>query len=154
MADFWTIGPAVASFVGAGVSVWQAWKARKAANEARTIKDNLLLEHSTKLGVQLDEAFEVTMKYHAGTTEGVSPANDVVVVQKMVAALGSGVESLGDKKFAEEVDRQKPELDTLITSFGSATGLQMQCRELKAMHRIIKSLKDIHDTAKAKKLKE
>lgn len=89
MILFLTILSAVASLLGAGIAIWHASKAKSAAREADSVKQQILDKRQTselsKIQVSCRKAQNVMAKYGPASSlnslSGVDPENDAKEVQ-------------------------------------------------------------------------
>lgn len=85
----WTIVGAVASLLGAGIAIWQASKAKSAANEAKSVKEQILdhrqISELSKIQSSCRKAQNAMAKYGPASSlnslSGLDPEHDAKEVQ-------------------------------------------------------------------------
>src|SRR6266545_3149294 len=111
---FWSVGGGIASFVGAALSGWQSWKARKAATDAERARDQVIMFQKTSNLTRIQSASQraqnAMRKYnHTSTLHGENVESDATMVHDAILLVMEFGPSLGRNRevtrFAEKLNK-------------------------------------------------
>lgn len=129
------------SIIGAGIAIWQAWRARRAANQAEAARREIIgrYEHG-ELGALdgvLAAACRAMEKYGPGsrvaTLRGTSPDSDANSVRAFTAALDRNTEML-NRTFGGPCADVRDRINALLDEFGASATADDRLPKGKAIY--------------------